>query len=170
MEKISGLIDRVLWDVNIDTLPRWRAWPLHALRIMHNVIGDLADGQLTLRAMSLVYTTLLSLVPLLALSFSVLKGFGVHNEIEPILLNMVSPLGDKGAEIIKQIIGFVDNTKAGVLGTLGLAFLVYTAVSLVQKILVLLNLSQQTKLVHPHQATSVESLWSKASMHLRILS
>ncbi len=134
MEKISSLINRALWDVDLATLPRWRAGLLHALRIVHNVIGDLADGQLTLRAMSLVYTTLLSLVPLLALSFSVLKGFGVHNQVEPILLNMVSPLGDKGSEIIKQIIGFVDNTKAGVLGTLGLAFLVYTAVSLVQKI------------------------------------
>ena len=39
------------------------------------------DGQLTLRAMGLVYTTLLSIVPLLALSFSVLKAFGVHNQI-----------------------------------------------------------------------------------------
>ncbi len=134
MGKISSLINQAIWDVDLNTLPRWRAWLLHTLRIAHNVIGDLADGQLTLRAMSLVYTTLLSLVPLLALSFSVLKGFGVHNQIEPILLNMVSPLGDKGGEIIKQIISFVDNTKAGVLGTLGLAFLVYTAVSLVQKI------------------------------------
>ncbi len=134
MGKISSLINNALWDVDLNTLPRWRAGLLHSLRIAHNVVGDLADGQLTLRAMSLVYTTLLSLVPLLALSFSVLKGFGVHNQIEPILLNMVAPLGEKGGEIIKQIIGFVDNTKAGVLGTLGLAFLVYTAVSLVQKI------------------------------------
>ena len=38
---------------------------------------DLAYGQLTLRATGLVFTTLLSLVPLLALSFSVLKAFGV---------------------------------------------------------------------------------------------
>lgn len=134
MGKISSLINSALWDIDLSTLPRWKAWLIHALRIAHNVIGDLADGQLTLRAMSLVYTTLLSIVPLLALSFSVLKGFGVHNQIEPILINMVSPLGEKGGEIVSQIIGFVDNTKAGVLGTLGLAFLVYTAISLVQKI------------------------------------
>ncbi|MBL1432130.1 MAG: ribonuclease BN [Gammaproteobacteria bacterium] len=134
MEKISRLINSALWDIDLSTLPRWRASLLHALRIAHNVIGDLADGQLTLRAMSLVYTTLLSIVPLLALSFSVLKGFDVHNEIQPLLLNFVSPLGEKGGEIVAQIIGFVENTKAGVLGTLGLAFLVYTAISLVQKI------------------------------------
>ena len=134
MEKIAGFINRTLWDVDLNALPLWRARLIHTLRILHNVIGDLADGQLTLRAMSLVYTTLLSMVPLLALSFSVLKGFGVHNQIEPLLLSMVEPLGTKGSEIVGQIIGFVDNTKAGVLGTLGLAFLVYTAISLVQKI------------------------------------
>ena len=55
---------------------------------------DLAFGQLTLRAMGLVYTTLLSLVPLLALSFSVLKAFGVYNQVEPVLLNFLAPLGE----------------------------------------------------------------------------
>lgn len=134
MEKLSRLINSILWDTDLATMLSWRARLIVILRIGHNVIGDLADGQLTLRAMSLVYTTLLSIVPLLAVSFSVLKGFGVHNQLEPMLLNMVAPLGEKGIEIAQHIIHFVDNTKAGVLGTVGLAFLLYTAVSLVQKI------------------------------------
>ena len=89
---------------------------------------------LTLQAMSLVYTTLLSLVPLIAVSFSVLKGFGVHNQVEPMLSSVLAPLGDKGAEITSKIIEFVENTKAGVLGSLGLVLLFYTVVSLIQKI------------------------------------
>lgn len=89
---------------------------------------------LNLRAMGLVYTTLLSLVPLLALSFSVLKGFGVHNQLEPLLLNIMTPLGEKGIELTAQILGFVDNVKVGVLGFTGLAILVYTVVSLMRKI------------------------------------
>jgi membrane protein len=40
-------------------------------------VRDFTQGQLSLRAMGLAYTTLLSLVPLLAVIFSVLKGFGV---------------------------------------------------------------------------------------------
>jgi membrane protein len=98
------------------------------------VIRDLADGQLTLRAMSLVYTTLLSLVPLLAVSFSVLKGFGVHNKVEPMLLNLLAPLGEQGVEITTRIIEFVNNVKVGVLGSLGLLLLLYTVISLIQKI------------------------------------
>lgn len=107
---------------------------LATLRIGHLIIRDLLEGQLTLRSMGLVYTTLLAMVPLLAVSFSVLKGFGVHNQLEPIMLNLLAPLGDKGVEITRTIIGFVDNIKVGVLGSLGLALLFYTVVSLIQKI------------------------------------
>src|SRR5690554_1281024 len=84
--------------------------------------------------MSLVYTTLLSIVPLLALSFSVLKALGVHQRIEPILIHFFQPMGPEGVEMAERILGFVDNMKVGVLGSVGLALLVYTVVSLVQKI------------------------------------
>lgn len=107
---------------------------VRTLRVLYRVLTDLVDGQLTLRAMSLVYTTLLSLVPLLAVSFSVLKGFGVHNQIEPVLLKALLPLGERGAEITRQIIGFVENVKVGVLGSVGLGLLLFTVVSLTQKI------------------------------------
>jgi len=103
-------------------------------KIIFLVVRDLMGGMLSLRAMSLVYTTLLSLVPLIAVSFSVLKGFGVHNQIEPMLSNMLLPLGDKGPEITAQIIGFVDNMKMGVLGGVGLVMLIYTVISLISKI------------------------------------
>jgi membrane protein len=84
--------------------------------------------------MSLVYTTLLSIVPLLALSFSVLKAFGVHNQAEPMLRRFLAPLGEKGDEVSRQIIGFIQHMNVGVLGSVGLALLLYTAVSLIQKI------------------------------------
>jgi len=84
--------------------------------------------------MTLVYTTILSLVPLLAIGFSVLKGFGVHEQLETALTQALLPLGDKGAEIGGRIVEFVDNVKVGVLGSVGLALLIYTVISLMQKI------------------------------------
>ena len=123
-----------VWGSDSKQLPHFQRMLIQALRISQLVIRDLVDGMLTLQAMSLVYTTLLSIVPLLAVSFSVLKGFGVHNQVEPMLLNLMQPLGDKGVEITQRIIEFVENTKAGVLGSLGLALLFYTVVSLIQKI------------------------------------
>lgn len=133
---LTELHDRfhnLLWQTDEDRLPAYKAWPLLAFRLTFAVSRDVAEGQLTLRAMSLVYTTLLSLVPLLAISFSVLKGFGVHNQVEPLLLNLLAPLGEKGIEVTERIIDFVDNVKVGVLGFIGFAMLFYTVVSLMQK-------------------------------------
>jgi membrane protein len=104
------------------------------LRNLYAVTRDIISGQLTLRSMSLVYTTLLSIVPLLAFSFSVLKGLGVHRDLEARLYAMLEPLGDKGVEITDQLMRLVNNVNGSVLGGIGLAFFIYTAISMVQKI------------------------------------
>lgn len=87
-----------------------------------------------MRAMSLVYTTLLSIVPLLAFSFAILKGFGIFNRLEPYLAELLAPLGEQGAQITKQILVLVNNVQGSVLGGVGLAFFLYTAISTVQKV------------------------------------
>ncbi|MEC4750339.1 YhjD/YihY/BrkB family envelope integrity protein [Methylomicrobium sp. Wu6] len=94
------------------------------------LVQEATAGDLRYRAMGLVYTTLLSLAPLLAVSFSVLKAFGVHNQLKPLLLSVLEPLGDKGVEMAAQIIGYVENINIGVLGAAGLVFLLYTVISL----------------------------------------
>ena len=123
-----------LWADDLRNIQGLRRWNIIPLRLFVVLIRQLLKGELNLRAMSLVYTTLLSIVPLLAVSFSVLKGFGVHNQIEPLLLNFLAPLGPKGDELSASIIGFVENIRVGVLGSLGLVLLLYTVVSLIQKI------------------------------------
>jgi membrane protein len=109
-------------------------WLYKTGRSLYAVVRDVISGQLTLHAMSLVYTTLLSIVPLLALSFSVLKAMGVHQRMEPLLYQFFEPMGPQGIEVAERILGFVDNMKVGVLGFVGLALLVYTVISLVQKV------------------------------------
>ena len=135
---VKGLKSHVtgaIWDVDVASLPAWAGWFVRLVRILYAVVRDLGDGMLSLRAMSLVYATLLSLVPLLAISFSVLKGLGVHyDQLEPRLLDFLAPLGEKGVEITEYIIAFVERVEVGVLGAVGLGFLVYTVVSLMQKI------------------------------------
>ena len=115
-----------LFDKN--TVLRTLKNTLHALWL------DLVNGGLNIRAASLVYKTFLSLVPLLALSFSVLKGFGIHNQMEPFLLKVMEPLGKESPNIVQQLLQFVDNIKVGALGVAGLAVLIYTVISLVEQI------------------------------------
>ncbi|MDJ0778280.1 MAG: YihY/virulence factor BrkB family protein [Gammaproteobacteria bacterium] len=129
--------DRILqyvWRYDaLDDAATRSAWR-RLLQILAMVVRDLMDGMITLRAMSLVYTTLLSLVPLLAVSISVLKGFGVHDQLEPALVRLLAPVGENNVEVAARIVGFVDNMRFGVLGAVGLAMLLYTAISLIQKI------------------------------------
>ncbi len=123
-----------IWSGRFDGRTGWAAGLIRPLRMVLVLMRDLAYGQLTLRATGLVFTTLLSLVPLLALSFSVLKAFGVYNQIDPLLLQFLAPLGEKSVDVSKWIIKFIENLDVKVLGSIGLALLVYTVVSLMQKI------------------------------------
>ena len=132
--RVTALYVFLLREANLADWPWWRATPVFVMRIITAVTIDLRRGLVSMRAMSLVYTTLLSLVPLLALSFSILKGFGYHNQLAPTLLELFAALGEKGPEVTAQVIGFVENVNVGVLGALGLGFLVLTVVSLMQKI------------------------------------
>jgi membrane protein len=134
-KSLSDFIKHDIWGVDISSLGRSRSLLVKLVRLALVAAREFTEGQLTLRAMSLVYTTLLSIVPLLAISFSILKGFGVHNQVvEPFMLKFLAPLGDKGAEITSHIIGFVENMKVGVLGSVGIALLFYTVISVIQKV------------------------------------
>jgi len=121
-EPPESIIGRPLWKLT------------RILRYPYALIRDITLGELTLRAMSLVYTTLLSIVPIIALSFSVLKGLGYHRELEPVLYSFLEPLGDRAYDITQQVMGFVENVRGGVLGSLGLTFLLYYLISTVQKV------------------------------------
>ena len=134
IEHIEKRVNRLLWETNPRSLTPLKRFALSSSRLGYAVGRDVIEGQLSLRAMSLVYTTLLSLVPMLAISFSVLKGLGVQNQLEPALLNFLAPFGDKGLEIGQRIIEFVNNVNVKALGSVGLALLLYTIVSLMHKI------------------------------------
>lgn len=134
---LASLIERLrerIWRVELETLPKLHARTLWMVRLFDVMARDVASGRLDMRATNLVYTTLLSLVPLLALSFSLLKAFDIHRQFEPVLMDFFDPLGDKGHALGVQIIQFVNNLRVGVLGAVGLALVVFTGVSLLQKI------------------------------------
>lgn len=131
---IRNKIHTVLWDVELDPLPKWQRAIIKLLRIFQAVIYDLSDGLPALRATSLVYTTLLSMIPALAISFTLLKNSGFHNQIKPLLLHLLMPLGTQSVHITNQIIAFVDNIDVGLLGIMGISLLFYTVITLIHKI------------------------------------
>jgi membrane protein len=133
LARLRERIERLLFDRHY--LPVEPAnWLLDVLRYPFALVRDLLTGELNLRAMGLVYTTLLSLVPLAAFAFAVLKGLGVHRDLEPLIYEFLRPIGERATELTAQFMNFVDNVRGDVLGSVGLAFLLYTVISTIQKL------------------------------------
>ncbi len=132
--RAGAFFTKDLWAIDTTSRRGPHTFLVVVLRFLVVIADDILNGSLPLWAMSFVYTTLLSFVPLLAVGFSVLKAFGVHNKIEPFLFSLLAPLGPKGTEMTYTIVQFIDNMKVGVLGLVGLATLIYTVISLIQKV------------------------------------
>jgi len=133
IKKMDAFLVQRLWGSEAGAENRIRRQRTRFLRILYLALRSLGEEQLILRAMSLVYTTLLSLVPLLAVSFSVLKAFGVHAKFLIVIYYFLEPLGESGIDLSMKIIGFVENVKVSVLGSIGLSALIYTVISTIQK-------------------------------------
>ena len=103
-------------------------------RYVFALLRDLGEGELSLRAMSLVYWTMLAIVPLLAFSFAVLKGLGFHRQLEPLLLNFLEPVGPRAGEIAANIVAFVDNISGSVLAGVSIGLLLLTALQMAQTV------------------------------------
>ena len=127
-------LNQLIWSDTLEKQGRIGRILTTILRYLYAVLRDIFSGQITMRAMSLVYTTLLSIVPLLAFSFSVLKGLGIHEKLEEQMYLFLEPLGDRGIEITDKVMALVYNVNGRVLGGVSLAFFLWTAVSMVQKI------------------------------------
>jgi len=134
IKKINDFFTKTLWYIDIRNIGEFRSLIIRLIRLVYASTREFTKNELNLRAMGLVYITIISLIPFLAVSFSVLKGFGVHNQLEPALLNLLEPLGEKGEQITHQIIQFVTNINVGLLGVIGFGFLFYTVISLIKRL------------------------------------
>ncbi len=110
-------------------------WLVRGLSYPYAVLRDLTGGQINLRAMGLVYTTLLTLIPLAAFSFAILKIFGARGDLEPVVYQFFSALGPKdAAKVTSRVVQFADHVSGGVLGSVGFALLAWTLVTTIKKV------------------------------------
>lgn len=110
------------------------ALTLRLLRYPYAILRDLSRGQINLYAMGLVYATLLSIVPLIAFAFAVLKAFGAHRELQPVILEFFKPMGAGATEFTNKVMEFADSVSTGVVGSLGLALLLWTLLGTIKKV------------------------------------
>ncbi len=138
----ANFFDRV--ETVLDTLPGFQRLRL-ALHFLVLVWRGFVENRCPVRAAALSYTTLLALVPLVAVALGVSKNF-LHDtsaDLVPKLmdraLGLIAPeLGraspEAQAEAVAKIQSFIGRINAGALSAIGSLFLVFVAVRLLMAI------------------------------------
>jgi membrane protein len=83
------------------------------------------DDELVFKAYSLTFIAALSIVPILALTFSIAKGFGMDEALRSLLMERATGVQP---EVLDRIFEYVRNTNVKTLGTIGLLAALYTAI------------------------------------------
>jgi membrane protein len=133
MSSFKQYITDDIWKLDFRNLPPVQAFVLKHLRIWILVVRRFIKNRVKVRASALVYVTLMSIVPLLAVVFSLLKGFGYHNQLEPFLRRVLEPLGTQAIEVIvPNVMNFVGSAKVAALGTIGFLVFLVASISIVK--------------------------------------
>ncbi len=86
------------------------------------------SDQCLLRASALTYTTALSIVPFLAVAFSISKGLGFQNT--EYMRNILMGLSAGREQVVDNIIGYINRTDVATLGSFGVGLLLVTVFTL----------------------------------------
>ena len=80
VKRLIRFIHHELWEVELSTVPPPRRYLLRFLRTAHLVIRGIKHDNIPLHASALTLGTLISIVPILAITFSMYKGLGAGDE------------------------------------------------------------------------------------------
>lgn len=134
----KALFSGGLWQLDPKEIGGVKGRAVGFLQFAAYVGANFIRNNLLLRASALSFTTLLSFVPLFALAFSILKGFGAQNRLAPIILNQVAA----GSEVVvNKVLSYINNTNMGSVGAIGLITLLGTAISVLGSIEEAFNVS-----------------------------
>ncbi len=129
--QLGRKVKQLLWEQNPNELNFLHRVLLRQIQTVVLVVRDFGINQSMLRASALTYYTMLSIVPLLALTFALLKAFGVQNLLEPLIMEKLN-VGD--GQAVQALLGYINNTQVGKMGAIGLVFLLYAVVSLLTNV------------------------------------
>lgn len=115
--------NETIWAERIDTLPWFKRTCYRIARVGFIVFRGFTDERLNQQASALTYVSFLSIIPLMAVLFSLAKGFGFQGKVGDWFRDMLSLIDP---EVLEQIISYVSNTQVTALGAIGFLVLLWT--------------------------------------------
>mgnify|MGYP003303996517 FL=1 len=132
-KQLMHFFTRSLWRVSEGDVSRSRYTGYNLLKITIQTIKCFIKDRVWIRAAALSYTTLFSIIPILALLFAIAKGFGFSNLMERLLRGNAAANGS-----VDMVMTFIDNyleyAKSGVFIGVGIVMLLWAIINLADSI------------------------------------
>jgi len=134
IKKIKHYFDKEIWQIELSSLPKAKAYLLKSLQILIVAFKGFNDDKVELRSSALTYYSLLSIVPIVAMAFGIAKGFGMDKKLNEILIEKLSAHED----VMHQVINFADsllkNTQGGLIAGVGVILLFWSVLKVMGNI------------------------------------
>ena len=145
IKRIVDFMQVDIWRVSRNDVSPWYFLVLEILKKLILAIRFFTTKRVVNEAAALTYSTLLAIVPILAVVFAIARGFGYNKYIE-VWFREAFQSQPQAAEVI---IGFVNSylvhTKGGVFLGIGLVFMLYTVLMLINNVEMTFNEIWQVK-------------------------
>ncbi len=123
-----------IWRVQRDEVSAVRFFFYKLLKMLLLTVEWFLDKKMFVAAASLTYSTLLAIVPIIAVVFAIARGFGYNIYIEQWFRDSLSSQPQAAETIISFVNSYLIHTKSGVFLGVGLLFMLWTVIMLIDNI------------------------------------
>jgi len=145
IKRLQTFLTEDIWRISEKEVSKSKQYIYKAIKAIYVSIKSIQQDDIIGNASALTYSTLLSIVPILAILFAIAKGFGFSTLMERQIHNTLGSQKLVADSLIKFVNSYLDQTKSGVFIGVGLVLLLWTIVSLTSDIEQTFNTIWQVK-------------------------
>ena len=145
MKKLIHFLQVDIWRIPDEELSPVRRVVYEVIKIASLAIRFFTTKRVMNQASALTYSTLLAIVPILAVVFAIARGFGYNKYIEVWFRDAFSSQPQVAEVLISFVNSYLVHTKSGIFLGVGLVFMLYTVMMLVNNIELTFNEIWQVK-------------------------
>ena len=134
-----------LWRTPLDELPAWKRILLGVLKKVILAVKFFTGQGVIDSASALTYSTMLAIVPIVAVLFAIARGFGFSKYIETWFLQALSSQPQAAEIIVGFVNSYLIHTHRGIFLGIGLIFMLWTVLMLIHNIEAAFNNIWQVK-------------------------
>ncbi len=132
--RFLNFLRRDLWSVELSTLSGQRRFLVRMLRTCHLVIKGLKEDNIPIHASALTLSTLIAIVPILAITLSMFKGLGAGEEEIRQLFAWMEDMPQEFQDFIDQMLLIYTETNFAALGGVFMVILLFMVIKMLSSI------------------------------------